>query len=127
MPVSAARWIAAMVCRSNVADSRRPRRALTSDVSVDIGGPSVGRSIVDVEVIEAASGAVPRVGAGVLIRVACRLQQDGKFFVVLGPHLLGHAVCAERRGAAAQVDSRLVDGVPERIAGVAADDQTPGL
>ena len=55
------------------------------------------------------------------------VEQPAELLVVLGPHLLGDAVGAQRRDIAAHVDARLVDGVAERLAGVAAHHEPSGL
>src|SRR4051794_10123930 len=109
MPVSAARWMSAMVARSKVADSR------------SMVVPSVRRRVVDVEVVELAGRAVAA-EAGRVGGHAGGREQLGQFGQVLGAHLLLDAVGAEGLHRPLHVDPRLVEGVAERVAGVAADD-----
>ena len=79
MPVSAARWMAAIVGRSKVADSRRPEAgAVVGGV-----GSSVARGVVDVEVVQLARRAVARVGSGVVAFETRRLQQVFELLMVL--------------------------------------------
>src|SRR6201999_1023890 len=77
---------------------------------------SVARSVVDVEVVEVSRRPVARVGGGVVALETRGLEQVFELLVMLGSHLLGHAVGAERGDVAADVDAGLVDRVAQGLA-----------
>src|SRR6266581_5278035 len=106
-----------MVARSKGADSRRPRDA--KSMSIAETTPSVRRRVVDLEVVQLPGRAVAAEVRGVLVELR-RLEQLGQFREVFVPHLLLDAVRAEGLDRALDVDAGLVEGVAERVTGVAA-------
>src|SRR5690242_1731393 len=131
MPVRAAFWIAAMVVRSKVADSRSPAAAGSKSLVMSeflpwVADASVAGGVVDVEAVQGASRAVPG-EAGRVVVAAGRAEQLGQLGQVLGPHLLADAVRAQRLDGSLDVDAGLVDRVAQGVPGVTADDQAAGL
>src|SRR5829696_4871270 len=119
----------AMVARSKVADSRRPRSVGVP--GTEVSSPwwddwSVRRRVAGGEVVEPAGRAEAAELGGVVVepRYGEQLRQLG---AVLVAQRLLHAVGPERRHAATDVETGLVDRVAEGLAGVTADDQSPGL
>src|SRR5215211_3945082 len=108
MPWLAARWISWMTSRSKVADSRSPRRAIVSGISVLPG-------VVDVEVVEPPRRAVAAEVGRVGVPDPGALEQRAQLGDMVLSKVLLDAVGAEALHPAAHVDVRLVDRVPERV------------
>src|SRR5258708_27145786 len=115
MPVSAARWMAWMVARSNVADSRRPWAAGSSHkgssgrVGVTAAAASVGAAVVDLEVVEVAGGAVAAEGGRVLVDPG-GIEQFGEFGDMFVAQRLLDAVPPDGPHPAPDADTGLVEG-----------------
>ena len=121
MPSRAARWMSAIVSRSNVTDSRspgcqsaRPRAWTCHQYAPDV---------VDVEVVELPRRPVAAELRRVGVAIPAPASSSRSCAEVLVAHLLLDAVGARARHRPADVQPRLVERVAERLAGVAAHHQ----
>ena len=81
--------------------------------------------IVDVEIVKLAGRTVAAEILRPLVAHLTALQKLRQLFQVFRPHLLFDAVGAQRPDRTANEEPRLIEAVAKRIAGVAANDQTP--
>src|SRR6266851_4402169 len=89
---------------------------------------SVGRGVVDVEIVETAGRAVAAELADIDLASDARfLQQRVQFFAMLVLELFLDAVGAQTLYFAAHEEPRLVNGIAERLAGITEDNQRAGL
>src|SRR6476661_9321994 len=80
--------------------------------------------VVDLEVVERARRSVAAELGGIDVVDVRLVEQRADLGGVLLAHLLLDAVGPEAGDGAADVEARLVDGVAQRVAGVAAHQQT---
>src|SRR5262245_50869254 len=88
---------------------------------------SVRAGVVDLEVVELTSGAVAFEFRGISIAQAGVDEQRAQLGDVVIPQLLLDAIRAEAPDVATHVHARLIDGVAERLARIAADNEPAGL
>src|SRR5271170_6074864 len=128
MPSRAARWISAIALRSNVADSRRPgcQPPATGSPASPLPPPpyiSIAPEVLDMEVVELTSRPIAaELGCLDVVQLGA-LEQLREVLEVLCTHLLLDAVGAELGDRSANVQTRLIQRVAQRLAGVAAYDQ----
>ena len=82
--------------------------------------------MIDVEIVELTGGAVAAKFLGPLLTPSL-FEEPGKLFEVMGLHVLLNAIGAEAGDLAAHIEMGLIDRIAQRLAGIAADDDTAAV